>query len=238
MALAVLGALGLNPTSLLSIANIGLSIHQYQQRQEALKTASNIKIIVGTPYGTPTKGSLSGNIPGVALWDSFGRQIGKTPGSEGPIKIGNSHEIRVKHDEEKVGNVRPSYISISDGGDDALCIAAVSMDFPDKIANVVLLGDMVVGCMDEQLTAWYPSNTIVTKDQGRPPCFWLDRNRDTPHQGIAIHIADILATEERAAQYVHHSGCDDFDFLVICFVSAPLRLATSHAGCPHRLSIA
>lgn len=106
-----------------------------------------------------------------------------------------------------VGNVPAEYISISNGGDDAICVAGITVTFPsgDKSAWT---GDIAAACPDTGAFIFASSNPIVGSDpQGNqqsrqnPHCVWIDRNGSggIPHQGFGIHLPD-FGNEVTAAQ--------------------------------------
>lgn len=149
--------------------------------------------------------TLSGNNPGVALYDVMGRKIGGVNGNKDSIKDGGFIDIKVPFD-EGVGNKPAEYVQINDGGDDALCIAYVILTNPDGTQKA-WYGDVAKACGAD----WYHSVLKTNSQKGSPDstadyapsCIWIDRNQSKGlrFQGFGLHIWDFVGTEERAKQF-------------------------------------
>lgn len=151
---------------------------------------SVIKLVLGSTLGDLSS-SLSGNVPGVALWDARGRSIGTTTGTSEILGEGNFVNIQVVANSE-VGNIRPSYISISNGGDDAICVAGFTIAFPDD-TRAAWNGDVAAACGAQT----FESLTEFGEDRHKPRCVWIDRSRSLglKHQGFGLHIGDFFGNE-------------------------------------------
>ncbi|KAF8243593.1 hypothetical protein K440DRAFT_656168 [Wilcoxina mikolae CBS 423.85] len=168
---------------------------------------------------------MDGNIPGIRLFDNFGHPIGAHRGNKGriaeggyhdisivgeykyktvliPGPRGDYHEMKVK-DGEGMGGRQAEYISVSKGGNDPLCIAYISVNWPDGGKNP-WFGDTGKACGAD----WYVSQTIAGSNNYRPACTWIDGDTKTGHlyQGMGIHITDFTATFERTTQYSHDNA--------------------------------
>lgn len=99
-----------------------------------------------------------------------------------------------------VGSKPAEYVSVTDGGKDALCIAYISLTNPDGGKH----GDIGKACGHP----WYytmlkTGNIGANENEGykyQPACVCIDRDRSNglPYQGWGMHICDFEATEERA----------------------------------------
>ena len=142
--------------------------------------------------------SVSGDKPSVHLYDVIGRSIGstgKTKHSEMPDDT--SMDVSVPFDFG--GRTRQTeYLSIVNGGKDALCIAYIRVWQPDG-NDVAWFGDIAKSCGAD----WYHSQRGLGDDHYQPACIWIDRDRSNGirFQGLGMHIHDFAATQERAEQY-------------------------------------
>jgi hypothetical protein len=139
---------------------------------------------------------LGGNTPGIRLFDVVGRDLGEARGSKKTIADGGFKDIEVKLGDNLQSQAH--YISVSKGGNDALCIAYIGLTWPngDKRA---WYGDVGYSCGG----SWYNSQTIVGENNYMPKCTWVDGDKSNgiTTQGMGIHITDFVATEERAKAY-------------------------------------
>lgn len=153
---------------------------------------------IGAGLSTDESASTSGNKPGVHLYDVMGRSIGSTGGSKHKtILDGDFMDISVPFD-YGVGKKPTEYISIANGGDDALCIAYIALTQPDGTKKA-WYGDIAKSCGAD----WYHSQLKTGDDDYQPACIWIDRDHSygLRFQGFGMHIIDFAATQERAEQY-------------------------------------
>ncbi|KAL9582773.1 MAG: hypothetical protein Q9212_003106 [Teloschistes hypoglaucus] len=87
---------------------------------------------------------------------------------------------------------------VSNGGDDALCIAYITLTQPDGTSKA-WYGDTAKECGAD----WYHPLLKTGKDDYQPSCFWIDRDSSNGlrFQGLGLHLNDFAATHERAAQF-------------------------------------
>ena len=143
--------------------------------------------------------NFSGNQPGLNLYDGRGKLIGYTFGTKDKISEGGACDILVPYDDKSRNKENPEYISVVNGGYDALCIAYITVHPPiqDPIVWTGTLGAM---CGAD----WYHSK-LWTRSARRiqPKCIWIDRGRDSNIQfeGFGMHIYDFRTSEERAKEY-------------------------------------
>jgi hypothetical protein len=155
-----------------------------------------VRIGVGTSINKAD--STGGDTPGIRLFDVMGRNIGETRGSKkSKIVDGGYKDITVKA-VKGMETVQAQYVSISKGGNDALCVAYISLTWPDG-SNKAWYGDVGSECGGH----WYNSQTIVGDTNYQPRCTWIDGDGSNgiTTQGMGIHITDFTATEERIAAY-------------------------------------
>ena len=93
-----------------------------------------VRVYSGFGWSAGARG-WGGNVPGVCLWDEVGRYIGHRPGTEYKVAENAFVDIEVPH-KEGMNGVNAAYISISDGGNDGLCVAQVDVKFPDDTTAV------------------------------------------------------------------------------------------------------
>jgi hypothetical protein len=133
----------------------------------------------------------------VALWDRLGRSVGTTVASSRKLPEGNFHDIQVVAD-GAVGNVPAEYLSISSGGNDAICVVGVTVTFPggDKAGWTA---DIAAACPNTGAFIFPSALQIAAPDQQgnsdvnqTPHCVWIDRDESNgiPHQGFGVHLPD------------------------------------------------
>jgi len=152
---------------------------------------------IGVGLSTNNDANTKGNTPGIALFDVVGRSVGTQSGSSDTIADGGFSDIKVIAPDDAAGR-QAEYISVSKGGNDALCIAYISMAWPDG-GKRAWYGDVGMQCGG----FWYHSETIAGDDDYRPACVWIDGDASNGivTQGMGIHITDFTATAERADAY-------------------------------------
>ncbi|KAK8006659.1 hypothetical protein PG991_012956 [Apiospora marii] len=156
---------------------------------------TTIRIGVGTSIkGSDTTG---GNTPGIRIFDVMGRDLGEARGSKKVIADGGFKDIVVTASSDKQGR-QAQYLSVSKGGNDALCISYISMTWPDG-QKKAWYGDVGYQCGGH----WYNSQTLIGDDNYQPKCTWIDGDKSNgiTTQGFGMHITDFTATKERAAAY-------------------------------------
>ena len=115
--------------------------------------------------------TTSGNQPGISLFDVRGRHIGKMDGKQDRIKDGDFVDISVPFD-VGVGKKPVEYISVSKGGNDALCIAYLALTQPDGTKKA-WYGDVGKACGAN----WYHSLLKTGDDDYQPSCIWIDGDK-------------------------------------------------------------
>ena len=152
---------------------------------------------IGAGLSSDESASTSGNQPGIHLYDVMGRSIGSTHGKKKRILDGDFMDISVPFD-DGVGKKPTEYISVANGGDDALCIAYIAITQPDGDKKA-WYGDVAKACGAD----WYHSQLKTGDDDYQPACIWIDRDRSNGlrFQGLGMHINDFAATQERAEQF-------------------------------------
>ncbi|EEP78502.1 predicted protein [Uncinocarpus reesii 1704] len=145
----------------------------------------------------------SGNIPGVALWDVYGKRLGEAFGSNDRIENGSPRDVFVPHF-RGIGEPLAEYVAISNGGIDAICIAWIAMAWND--AKYGWIGDVGQACGSD----WYYTQTLLKesgkdgKREHRPRCVWIDRDGSNGFnaQGFSMHIIDFdVSGNDRKTQY-------------------------------------
>ncbi|KAL8882296.1 MAG: hypothetical protein Q9198_000684 [Flavoplaca austrocitrina] len=158
--------------------------------------------------------TTSGNQPGVVIYDAIGRKMGSVEGKKKTILDGDFVDIQIPLDDD-VGKKPAEYISIANGGDDALCIAYIAITQPDGREPAYWYPEMAMDCGAE----WYPSQLKPGDNDYTPKCIWIDRDRSNglQFQGLGFHLPDLKGTEERSNQLNENRS-------ILCDVSPRLRL--------------
>ena len=171
---------------------------------------------IGAGLSMAKSDSTSGDKPGIHLYDVMGRSIGSTHGTKHhKILDGDFMDISVPFD-HGVGKKPTEYLSIVNGGDDALCIAYIALTQPDGTEKA-WYGDIAKSCGAD----WYYSQLKTGDDDYQPVCIWIDRNHSNglQFQGLGMHISDFTATQERAEQYDNNND-------LMCKAAPRLRMYT------------
>ena len=191
MAMAVIEVVG----AIAGVVGVGMMIPSLIPEKSKNDQETVVRIAAG--LSTNEADSTSGYQPGVGLYDVMGRLIGSTKGKNTVIKDGDFMDIKVPFAKD-VGKKPTEYISVTNGGDDALCIAYIALTQPDGTKKA-WYGDVGMTCGAD----WYHSQLKTGDDDYQPTCIWIDQNRSNGlrYQGFGLHIDDFAATPERAAQY-------------------------------------
>ena len=192
MAMAVIDVIGALAGVVGDVVRVGMMIPGLLPDQDEDHTIVRVAAGLSSNEGDTT----SGKQPSIGLYDIVGRTIGSTHG-HGTIKDGDFNDISVPF-ADGVGKKPTEYISVANGGDDALCIAYLALTQPDGTKKA-WYGDVGKACGAD----WYHSLLKTGDDDYQPSCIWIDKNRSNGlrFQGLGLHINDFAATDERAAQY-------------------------------------
>lgn len=182
----------------IGIASLGL----FRVAEDLLIPQTNqvtvVRVVVGQGLTTPVQ--ADGDIPGIALWNRFGVAIGKTDGQKGPLQEGATHDIIVTPN-PGIGNVPADYLSITNGGDDAICLAGFTATFADN-SQAAWSADVAAACPDTGARVFLSSRRLVSDDSQimQPHCVWIDRDGSDGilHQGIGIHLPDFGSANQTA----------------------------------------
>ena len=100
---------------------------------------------------------------------------------------------------QTVGNVPAAYIAVTNGGDDAICVAAVGVTFPNGQQSAFLT-NLAVGCGAD----WYPSLPVLPESNVNASCIWIDRDGSNGlrFQGFGVHLTDFVNSQALSQQYV------------------------------------
>lgn len=152
---------------------------------------TTVRLYAGTGDDT------NGNAPNVAAFDLDGNLIGSVKGGDDVAKGAPwDAKIKMKADGSDGSAAQAEYISLSQAGVDAICIAGISVTWPDGL-EFAWYGDVGEFCG----APWYLSSTVLSsKDLYKPKCVWIDGDATNgiKTKGIGIHIPSFVATAERA----------------------------------------
>ena len=147
--------------------------HNYENQLQ--KAAGRTQVRLYTGWDPRVGEDWGGNHPGISLWDEDGRYIGHENGNSKIVNENSYVDLVVPHKKELEG-VSAGYISISNGGNDAICIAQIDMAFPDGTL-AQWGGDMAMYCANKGLGAQvFPSKHAIGKERLQPWCVWIDRD--------------------------------------------------------------
>ncbi|TGO11277.1 hypothetical protein BTUL_0113g00070 [Botrytis tulipae] len=165
----------------------------------AKTTVVRIGVGTSTSEKTQDKDSLSGNIPGIRLFDVAGRLISDLEGSsKNKIADGSWEDIKLPASDD-LGGRQAQYISVISGGTDAICISYTTVTWPDGLKES-WMGDWGYFCGGP----WYPAQTISNvQDDYTPKCTWIDSDGSNGIgvKGLGIHITDFTPTTQRLSAY-------------------------------------
>ncbi|KAI9794611.1 MAG: hypothetical protein M1816_004498 [Peltula sp. TS41687] len=174
------------------VGMIGLGKDLFAAKEGA---TTNVRVHVGLAKDSSNTG---GSLPDIALFDAFGNVVGRKESSDnGHVKNGNYVDIRVEHN-DKNDNRQSEYLSISAGNTDAICVAGITVTWPDA-GKQAWVGD--IGRMCE--VDWFYSETIIGEGNNKPACIWLDSDgtNGLHYAGMAMHITDFAFASGRTEQY-------------------------------------
>lgn len=182
------------------IATLGLSILPVKDivfPPAPSDQVTNIRI------GAGSNKNNDGSIPGVHLFDFEGKTIGIAKSNGDKIQKGLDHDISVNH-RLLADNAaaQAEYISVVQGGNDALCISYITAVLPNGV-QYSWNGDIGFQCG----ALWMFGNTTLTADAAggiyQPRCNWIDGdNSDGLHtKAMGIHLPSFLANQGRVDQY-------------------------------------
>ena len=205
MAWVLFGILSLATTFFSEIGSVKtIQGQDYQTTLDHKAGHTIVRVYSGFGYGLDGSNNWGGNRPGITLWDELGRYIGHVPGSKAEIAENAMADIVVTHYKTMIG-VNAAYISISDGGNNALCVAQIDIKFPDDTSHS-WNGDMAHFCSEDIGARTYASQHRIGKEQLSPYCVWIDRDRTNgiPSQGFHWHIPSFHPTSGRINQTTYY----------------------------------
>lgn len=110
---------------------------------------------------------------------------------------GNFKDVQiVAH--SNVGNVPAAYVSISASGDDAVCVAFVTISQANGDSST-FTGDVPAKCG----ATWFESSINLGTNGQHPKCVWIDQNGSDglQDQGFGFHVRDFFGTVEQGNAY-------------------------------------
>ncbi len=190
------GQVGTVLDTLATIFGVGVDLSSFfGQKDNIISNAVRIYAGEQTPddsaSGVDIGKSPGGHVPGVSIWDVVGSLIGTKEG-DGTIGRGSFHEYSFDTGADQRA---ASYISVSAGGSDGLCIAAITMTTSSG-NDYAWFGDVGKLCG----VPWYYSSTQL-KDK-IPNCVWIDTNADKGHKynGLSVHMPSFWNNNREAEQ--------------------------------------
>ncbi|KAJ8065162.1 hypothetical protein OCU04_005875 [Sclerotinia nivalis] len=162
------------------------------------KVEQSTTVRIGAGTSIKSEANTAGNTPGIQLYDVVGRFVAKQGGSRDRIADGGYKDIKLTGG-KGVGARQAQYISVSSGGNDALCISYIAVTWPDG-GQQTWTGDVGFTCG----AFWYESQTILDATTNyMPKCVWLDSDGSNgiTTKAMGIHMTDFTPTDDRVEQY-------------------------------------
>jgi hypothetical protein len=143
-------------------------------------------------------GPMGGSVPTVAVYTEDGTQIGISYGSSKKAWSAGSEKYVTINPNKGMDGRQATYVTVVTGGNDALCISALSVAWPDGTAPKVWLGDMGQKCATTEGPFWANSATQTGSDpQFQSKCVWIDGDGTDgiTTKGFSLHIVDFGRTD-------------------------------------------
>ncbi|KAF1965082.1 hypothetical protein BU23DRAFT_561413 [Bimuria novae-zelandiae CBS 107.79] len=155
---------------------------------QPMVSVNTVRVIAGTGDNT------DGAAPDVATFDINGYIQGITRGGQ-RLQKGADYDAQVKVVNPDAA-VQANYVQLMAGGNDALCIAGISVMTDDQGA-FGWTGDFGYYCG----APWYYSSTVIGGNNYMPKCVWIDGDASSGimTKGLGIHLPSFAATAERAS---------------------------------------
>ncbi|KAB5513199.1 hypothetical protein GE09DRAFT_1047130 [Coniochaeta sp. 2T2.1] len=148
-------------------------------------------------------GTISGNVPSIALWDDDGRRIGQyKPKRKDTIDNADLKSITIKHTQTVPAGKQadPMYVMLSNFENNAICISAVYVT--NGIVSGTFYGDTGYMCG----MSWYPSKRKLGDTFFTPRCVWLDADHSNSlnARAVSFHLNDMAPRPDKLAEYTHN----------------------------------
>lgn len=161
---------------------------------------TTVRVGAGKPFHDESVANYGGNRPNIALFDVAGYDLGWEEGGT-KLQAGDYHDYTIKMPANNRGQAE--YISVSSAGNDGICIAYVTVNWPGDTGSRTWYGDYAADCGG----SWYHSHVITNDDGTKPKCAWIDGDATNAHttKGFGIHITDFGLTDELWEQWKSHN---------------------------------
>ncbi|KAK0113923.1 hypothetical protein ONS96_014772 [Cadophora gregata f. sp. sojae] len=171
-----------------------------------LPEGATLRVKVGLEKGDD-EGQLNGNLAAVYAWDINNNYLGQGAGQD--IAAGDAPTITV--DQSSPGT-RAEFVGLS-GGDDAICIAWVTVAQKDETLGGRWTGDVGYSCGEN----WYEQAEFagyIDKDGPQteenkfiPHCSWLDGDHTNDIKSAAMKFRTLAYGEESTNTINNGAGC-------------------------------
>lgn len=141
-------------------------------------------------------------------WDTNNNYLGQGDGAD--IAAGDVYDVTVG---QSVGGIRAEYIGLS-GGDDAICIAWVTVNMKDSTVGGAWNGDIGYSCGQ----SWYAQAELagyLDKDgprdesnEFRPHCSWLDGDHTNDIPSAAMKFETVAYGDSVTETNDKGTSCD------------------------------
>ena len=177
--------------------------------------SNKVRIWAGLSRDNDQQRSTGGDAPDIVLWDSNGTfinyDLAKTwAGYRAHIGNGKFRDYSVPNENgRKAGSAE--YISVIAGGDDGLCLTAVTVR-TSEADGLTWTGDIGYACG----LPWYAQEATISKSNHRPKCVWLDDNH-TPGshkwKGMSVHLPSFTIEGQQNAENLAESWKSNNDLV-------------------------
>ncbi|PVH76724.1 hypothetical protein DL98DRAFT_640301 [Cadophora sp. DSE1049] len=171
-----------------------------------LPEGATLRVKVGLEKGDDD-GELKGNLAAVYAWDTNNNYLGQGAGQD--IAAGDAPTITV--DQSSPGT-RAEYVGLS-GGDDAICIAWVTVAQKDETLGGRWTGDVGHSCgqnwYEQAEFAGYIDKDGPQTDENKfiPHCTWLDGDHTNDIISAAMKFRTLAYADESADTINNGAGC-------------------------------
>lgn len=182
------------------LATLALSVQSVNELLFPPPPADEITNII---IGGGSNSLEDGAAPGIHLFDFQGKTIGIEKASGDKIEKGVPHTIAVNH---RLLNdnaaAQAEYMSVVQGGNDALCISYITATLPSGGVQYTWNGDIGFQCGAPWI---YGNTTFSSSSQGmyQPRCNWIDGDNSDGSNTVAmgIHLPSFVTNQDRVDHY-------------------------------------
>ncbi|SPO06518.1 uncharacterized protein DNG_09208 [Cephalotrichum gorgonifer] len=158
-----------------------------------------VKIVTGDDDFT------DGHFPGIQLFDRQGQTIGLQESYDDVLGKGAPRTANIVQIDPLKSAGGVEYISLSQGGNDAICISFFTVRTPTDL-KYSWTGDIAFQCAGIIETFWYHGNVVVSQSEKgiiKPKCAWIDGDSTNgiTTKGLGIHLPSFIPSAGREKSF-------------------------------------